>query len=71
MKPIGGGNERFVATMRYPINPLFKLDFDVLYRWIIDKRPSLKGKPFNVYTDDEVVKVLHFNQSLEQIMKYE
>jgi len=38
-----GRDERFVASMRYPHNRLFKLDLDDLYLWILSKRPTLKG----------------------------
>lgn len=70
MRPIGGGNEKFVATMSYKYNPLFKFDFKALYEWIVSKRPSLDGKPFNVYTNDEIVKVLYFNQDINKILRH-
>lgn len=68
MKPIGGGNETFIATMRYTYNPLFKFDFKAFKEWIEDRRPSLKGKPYNVYTDDKIVKVLYFNQDINKVL---
>jgi len=52
MKPIGRGNERFVATMRYPYDRLFKLDLDDLYVWILSKRPTLKGQVIKIYVGD-------------------
>lgn len=70
MKPIGGGNERFIATMRYEYSPVFKFDFKAFKEWIESRRPSLKGKPFDVYTDDKAVTVLYFNQDINQIMRY-
>lgn len=70
MKPIGGNEERFVTTMHYQYSPIFRFDFKKFYEWIIEKRPSLKGKPFNVYPDDKVLKVLYFNQDIDKI-RYE
>lgn len=60
MRPEGKHAEKFVATLTYRYNPLFRFDTADMYRFIVDKRPSLKGKTFNVYTDDEVVPVIHF-----------
>jgi len=64
MKPIGGGRETFIATMKYPYSPMWKFDFNALYEWIVGKRPSLKGKPFNVYLDGENEAVIHYNQEI-------
>lgn len=32
MNPMCGGSERFIATMRYPVNPLFKFDLGAFYK---------------------------------------
>lgn len=69
MKPLGVGRERFVATLRYNYNELFKFDFEAFYEWIVNKLPSLRTQPFNVYMDDEVVKVIHFNQDIRSILR--
>lgn len=69
MLPIGGGNEKFVATMRYEYNPLLRFDSKAFKGWIEDRRPSLKGKPFTVYTDDKVLKALYFNQDINKVIK--
>lgn len=67
MRPVGGGMGRFVATMRYEYSGVFGFDFNALRDWIYSKRPSLKGKPFNCYTDDKAVKVIYFNQNIYKI----
>lgn len=64
MRPVSKTSERFVETMRYEYNPLWRLDINALYAWIVDKRPSLKGKPFNIYPYDKTVEVIHFNQDI-------
>jgi len=52
MRFAGRGNERFVASMRYPYDRLFKLDLDDLYLWILSKRPTLKGQVIKIYVGD-------------------
>jgi len=47
-----GRDERFVASMRYPYDRLFKLDLDDLYIWILSKRPTLKGQVIKIYVGD-------------------
>lgn len=42
-------NERFVFTLRYQYCPLFKLDLEDVYSKVIEKRPSLKGKPIEMW----------------------
>lgn len=59
MRPAIGGCERFITTLRYPHNPLYKVDINALYKWVTAQRPSLKGKPFNCYIDDTGIKVLY------------
>lgn len=70
MQLLGGGNERFIATMRYPHSPIFKLNIKGLYEWICDKRPSLKSKPLSLYFDDKGKTALYFNQDVNKIAKY-
>lgn len=67
MRPIGGGSERFIQTMNYPFNPLFKFDFDELYKWIIGKRPTLKGQAISCHLYDEGKTVLYFNCKMRDI----
>lgn len=61
MRPVGGGCEKFIATMSYPHNPIFKFDINDFYDWICDKRPSLKGKPISCYFNDGGMVAIHFN----------
>lgn len=42
-------NDRFVFTLRYQYCPLFKLDLEDVYAKVIEKRPSLKGKPIEMF----------------------
>lgn len=77
MKPIGGGSETFIATLRgYEYDPIFKFDFKKLYKWIIEKRPTLKSRPFNAYPEkpielggDAKLEVVHFNQDINKIIR--
>lgn len=39
---------RFVCTLRYKYCPLFPIDYDELISFILRKRPSLKGKSYNI-----------------------
>lgn len=41
-------NGRFVCTLKYRYCPLFPLDPDKLSAFIEGKRPTLKGKPYNI-----------------------
>lgn len=44
-------HDRFVFTLRYQYCPLFKLDLKDMYSKVIEKRPSLKGKPIELFID--------------------
>lgn len=44
-------NDRFIFTLRYQYCPLFKLNLQDVYSKIIEKRPSLKGKPIEICLD--------------------
>lgn len=44
-------HDRFVFTLRYSYCPLFKLDIDDVHSKVIEKRPTLKGKPFKMFFD--------------------
>lgn len=43
--------ERYVFTLHYKYCPIFKLDVQDVYNKVIEKRPSLKGKPFSMCFD--------------------
>lgn len=68
MRPTNIG-KRFVATMKYPRNPLFKFDVNDFYDWICEQRPSLKGQKIVCEFDDGVI--LYFHMSDKEIMRYE
>jgi len=52
--------DRFVATMRYPYSPIFKLDLADLHKWILQKRPTLKSEVISLFFDDPAVKSVTF-----------
>lgn len=70
MRPIGGG-KRFVATMKYPRNPLFKFDIKDFYNWICKQRPSLRGTKMACEMYDKGKTILYFNMDDKDIMNYE
>lgn len=39
---------RFVCTLKYMYCPLFMINYDDLLKFVLDKRPTLKGKPFRI-----------------------
>ena len=39
---------RFVCTLVYMFCPLFLIELDELTKFIEEKRPSLKGKDYNI-----------------------
>lgn len=41
-------NDRFVCTLKYMYCPLFVIRKEELLKFVLDKRPSLKGKPFRI-----------------------
>lgn len=41
-------NDRFVCTLKYMYCPLFAIKYEELIKFVFDKRPSLKGKPFRI-----------------------
>lgn len=41
-------NDRFVCTLKYMYCPLFAIRYEALIKFVLDKRPSLKGKPFRI-----------------------
>lgn len=44
--------ERFVFTLRYRYCPLFRLDLEDVAKEVVKRRPSLKGKPFQMWFDN-------------------
>lgn len=41
-------NGRFICTLKYKYCALFPIDFEDLTKFILNKRPSLKGKDFRI-----------------------
>lgn len=41
-------NGRFVCALRYKYCALFPIDFEDLKKFILSKRPSLKGKDYRI-----------------------
>lgn len=41
-------NGRFVCTLKYEYCPLFPIDFEELDKFILSKRPTLKGKDYRI-----------------------
>ena len=41
-------NGRFVCTLRYKYYALFPIDFEDLKKFILSKKPSLKGKDYRI-----------------------
>ena len=37
-----------ICTLKYMYCPLFAIKYEALIKFILDKRPSLKGKPFRI-----------------------
>lgn len=45
--------EMFITTMHYEHYRVFKLDLKALYRYIIERLPTLKNKTFSICFDDD------------------
>lgn len=41
-------NGRFVSTLKYKYCALFPIDFEELEKFVLKKRPTLKGKDFRI-----------------------
>lgn len=41
-------NGRFICTLKYKYCALFPIDFEVLEKFVLKKRPTLKGKDFRI-----------------------
>ena len=41
-------NGRFICTLFYKYCPLFPIDSEELVKFVLEKRPTLKGKPFRI-----------------------
>lgn len=39
---------RFICTLKYKYCALFPIDFEDLKKFILDKRPSLRGKDYRI-----------------------
>ena len=46
---------RYVCTMTYEFNPLFKFSFEDLFEFIYQKRPSLRNKKIDIYLEDSFI----------------
>lgn len=68
MRPTNIG-KRYVATMKYPRNPLFKFDCEDFYSWLCKQRPSIEGKKIACEFDEGII--LFFHMSDREIMKYD
>ena len=44
---------RFVMTLPYKHNPLFKIYIEDVIKKIIEKRPTLRGKHLELYFDEK------------------
>ena len=44
-------HEKFVFTLKYKFCPLFKLKLEDIVEKVFEARPSLKGKPIELYID--------------------
>lgn len=41
-------NERFIKTFNYRYNPLYPINGNELSKFVEDKLPTLKGKPYRI-----------------------
>lgn len=41
-------NGRFICTLKYKYNSIFPIDLEELKEFILNKRPTLKGKDFRI-----------------------
>lgn len=41
-------NGRFICTLKYKYCVLFPIDFEELEKFVLQKRPTLKGKDFRI-----------------------
>lgn len=41
-------NGKYICTLRYKYCELFPIDFEELKKFIINKKPSLKGKNYRI-----------------------
>lgn len=39
---------RFICTLKYKYGALFPIDFEELEKFVLKKRPTLKGKDFRI-----------------------
>lgn len=39
---------RFICTLKYKYCPLFTIDYNELLKFVEQKRPTLKGKPYRI-----------------------
>lgn len=41
-------NGRFVCTLKYKYNSIFPIELEELEKFVLSKRPTLKGKDFRI-----------------------
>lgn len=41
-------NERFICTLKYEYCPFFPIDAEDLTKFVLKKRPTLKGRDFRI-----------------------
>jgi len=41
-------NGKFICTLKYKYCPLFTIDYNELLKFVEQKRPTLKGKPYRI-----------------------
>lgn len=39
---------KFICTLKYKYCPLFTIDYNELLKFVEQKRPTLKGKPYRI-----------------------
>lgn len=49
--------DKFITQIPYPYCPLFPIDMEEAEKYILEKRPSLRGKTFNIaFSNNKVLK---------------
>lgn len=52
-------NGRFIKTFKYRYNPLFPINGNELSKFVEDKLPTLKGKPYRIaLSNDKPIKMV-------------
>lgn len=67
MIPVSKGEERFYKSGKFKYPSIFRLDLKEFHSYLISNFPSLKYKKFNIHLNDKAIKIIHFNQTLDEI----